>query len=606
MANVWTAATGPYPLGTVIQVAGLVYENLANAWAPSVITPFSEGTLVLNEADGLNYAVSGATWIPAAKDRASYVYPNGQEAAAIWFHDHMLGATRLNVYAGIAGGYVLIDPAMPLAPGLHPLGLNDTVLGTNPLTDPTLLTVPLIIQDRMFDTNGQLYFPNVGINPEHPFWVPEFVGDTIAVNGKVWPFMAVQPKRYRFIFLNGSNARSYELYLPKGPSLAVIGTDQGYLQTPQIINPNAKAGNKLTMMPGERYEVIIDFGLFAGKNFILTNTARTPWVGGAPVQGTTTGRIMQFRVAPAPVPAVADNTYNPLPGSQIRPPMNRLTVELGTTPAPGVTIHKTRRLTVNEVIAAGGPLEVLVNNTLYDGSKPRAPFTDPITGQNDFKAITSLWNTSYYSELPIEGETELWEILNLTADAHPMHPHLVGFQVLNRQALDVKGYLAAYNATYVANGLPLDGYGPPFNYNNSGSINPLCSPTAPGPYSGAGDPYAGPNPLCVLGGNPDPAATLSLIGLPVPPSPQEVGWKDTVQALPGMVTRILVRFAKPELPVATLPSAATAGYDFSPNHGHGYVWHCHIVDHEDNEMMRPFSVTENLAKAHPYVMGLDY
>ena len=65
----------------------------------------------------------------------------------------------------------------------------------------------------MFDTNGQLFFPNVGINPEHPFWVPEFVGDTIVVNGKAWPFMNVEPRRYKFLFLNGSNARAYELYL---------------------------------------------------------------------------------------------------------------------------------------------------------------------------------------------------------------------------------------------------------------------------------------------------------------------------------------------------------------------------------------------------------
>ncbi len=243
--------------------------------------------------------------------------------------------------------------------------------------------------------------------------------------------------------------------------------------------------------------------------------------------------------------------------------MNRLTTLLGTTPAAGVTIHKTRRLTVNEVIGAGGPLEVLVNNTLYDGSKPRAPFTDPVTGQNDFTRDHLASGTpAYYSELPYEGETELWEIINLTADAHPMHPHLVGFQVLNRQALDVKGYLAAYNATYAAVGLPLDGYGPPFNYNNSG--NSACSPTAPGPYR-AGAPYAGPNPACVLGGNPDPAATLSLIGLPVPPAPQEVGWKDTVQALPGMVTRILVRFAAdPNCPSTTLHLGCHGRVRFQP------------------------------------------
>ena len=132
----------------------------------------------------------------APKNYAIYRYPNSQAGAPIWFHDHVLGATRLNVYAGLAGGYLITDPP------------ND------PANLPPL--IPLVIQDRMFDTNGQLYFP-AGIpfisNPEHPFWVPEFVGDTIVVNGKTWPFLNVEPKRYTFLFLNGSNARAYEMFL---------------------------------------------------------------------------------------------------------------------------------------------------------------------------------------------------------------------------------------------------------------------------------------------------------------------------------------------------------------------------------------------------------
>jgi FtsP/CotA-like multicopper oxidase with cupredoxin domain len=534
----------------------------------------------------------------AAAGKAVYVYPNGQEAAPIWFHDHMLGATRLNVYAGIAGGYVVTEPPSTYAPGLHPLGLSDTVTGA--LSE---LTVPLIIQDRMFDTTGQLFFPNVGINPEHPFWVPEFVGDVIVVNGKAWPFFNVQPKRYRFIFLNGSNARAYELFLLskttglKGPSLWVIGNDQGLLDTPQEVNPNLKPNDKLTMMPGERYEVIIDFSTVAGQVIEMQNTARTPYMAGAPVNGNTTGRIMRFIVAPPPVVPVADNTFNPavLPAPKIRAtPMVRLTDPVTGTPAIAdpitgapVTIHKTRRLTLNEVIGAGGPLEILVNNTLYDGSKPRTPY-------NDFTLIPTQWNNTYYSELPHEGETELWEIVNLTADAHPMHPHLVALQVLNRQGIDVKGYTTAYNLAFPGGGLDpvtslpyppgvyMPGYGPPGDYN--------C---------GTGAPGRGVLSTCVLGGNPDPAAVLALIGLPLAPAPQEIGWKDTVQALPGMVTRVLVRFAKADLPASTVAEAA--GYDFDPNHGHGYVWHCHIVDHEDNEMMRPFSVMRNDFYPHTYV-----
>jgi FtsP/CotA-like multicopper oxidase with cupredoxin domain len=338
------------------------------------------------------------------------------------------------------------------------------------------------------------------------------------------------------------------------------------------------------MMPGERYEVIIDFSTVAGQVIEMRNTARTPYVGGAPVNGNTTGRIMRFNVAAA-TPGFVDKTFNPAAvGATVRQSsMIRLTDPVTGTVAPDVTIHKTRRLTLNEVIAAGGPLEVLVNNTLYDGSKSRAPY-------NDFTPKTTMWNTTYYSELPHEGETELWEIVNLTADAHPMHPHLVAFQVLNRQPLDVLGYTAAYNALYAATGMPIDGYGPPLDYN--------CGQGPPG--RGVLNPAT-----CVLGGNPDPAAFL--LGPSVPPMPQEIGWKDTVQALPNMVTRILVRFAKPDLPANTPANDPVAGYEFSPNGGHGYVWHCHIVDHEDNEMMRPFTVNANPnIPSRAFVQGTDY
>ncbi len=190
----------------------------------------------------------------------------------------------------------------------------------------------------MFDTNGQLFFPADSAggvlwapNPEHPYWVPEFVGDTIVVNGKSWPFMTVEPKRYTFLFINGSNARTYGMSLVDqvsknpGPPLWVIGTDGGYLDTPVKIDPVAAGNNRLVMMPGERYWVIVDFaGYQAGVigpngaaysgNWLLTNNAKTPYPAGAAPQGTTVGRIMEFRVAGAP-PAPGDTSYNPATGA---------------------------------------------------------------------------------------------------------------------------------------------------------------------------------------------------------------------------------------------------------------------------------------------------
>jgi spore coat protein A len=541
-----------------------------------------------------------------------YRYPNSQEGALIWFHDHTLGATRLNVYCGLAGAYLIADP-------------NDTLLANL----PTLF--PLVIQDRMFDTNGQLFFPSDSAggvlwttNPEHPYWVPEFVGDVIVVNGKAWPFMNVEPKRYTFLFINGSNARTYEMFLTDpvsknpGPPLWVIGTDGGYLDAPIKIDPQAAANNVLPMMSGERYWVIVDFnGYQAGVigpngaaysgNWLLKNNAKTPYPAGASPQGSTVGRIMLFRVVlPLTEP---DNSYDPASGAALRTPMVRLT---------GASVQQTRQLTLNEVMGMpqnaidpvtgvataypGGPLEILVNNTKWGGERiTGVDNTDPAMPMYTMDPIPGFTvdgtGKNYLSELPKEGETEIWEIVNLTADAHPIHLHLVQFQLLNRQNFNVNNYMAAYNAafpagydfvmkTQTAGGVFLPAYGPPLPY-------------------GGGDPLSGGK----LGGNPDVAALkkngkpLYLQGPVNPPLPQEAGWKDTVITFPGQVTRILVRWAPTDLPAGTLP--ADASFPFEPNGGHGYVWHCHIVDHEDNEMMRPDEVKPNDV-SRSYVIGTDY
>jgi spore coat protein A len=478
---------------------------------------------------------------------ATYEYPNTQEAAMIWFHDHALGITRLNVYAGLAGAYVITDPGLSLPSGLHPVGLQQ---GTDPSTVDYI--IPMVIQDRSFDVNGQFYFPNVGMNPEHPYWVPEFVGDTIVVNGKVWPFLNVEPRRYRFLFLNGSNARTYEMFLVNpvtkapGPLLWQIGTDGGYLDVPVQLN----AAQKLTMMPGERADVIIDFAGFQNQALILRNTGNTPYPKGGPPNGSTLGRILQIRVGPGPV---GDSSYDPASGVQLRPPMIRLANPATGALASGVTANKTRQLTLNEVLSpAGEPLEVLVNNTTYDGLPEGST-----TPRSDFGMLVRSGITEYPSEFPIEGQTEVWELVNMTADAHPIHLHLIQFQILNRQKFNMNKYTKAYDAAF-PNGGYMPGYGPPLNYQTGNTR--------------------------ALGGNPDIAPYLQ--GPIQPPQPNEAGWKDTVIAYPGQVTRIAARFAPTDTAVGT---AGT--FPFDPNPGNsGFVWHCHIIDHEDNEMMRPYRV----------------
>ncbi len=203
--------------------------------------------------------------------------------------------------------------------------------------------IPLVLQDRMFDTNGQLYFPNIGINSEHPFWIPEFVGDTIVVNGVTWPYLNVEPRRYRFLLINGSNARAYELFLVNpvtkamGPPIWQIGTDGGYLDAPVKIDPNVKPLDKLRILPGERAGFIIDFAGLEGQILILRNTGRTPYPKGETPQGSTLGQIMLFRVGNSSK-YTPDNSYDPASGIALRTPLIRLVDPAAGTPADGVTL----------------------------------------------------------------------------------------------------------------------------------------------------------------------------------------------------------------------------------------------------------------------------
>jgi len=468
---------------------------------------------------------------------ATYLYPNAQEAATLWFHDHALGATRLNVYAGLAAFYLLRDPAGT--------GLDTGIPATGGLPAGPY-EIEIAIQDRIFDTNGQLLFPDLGINPAvHPYWRPEFFGDTIVVNGKTWPYLNVEPRRYRFRLLNGSNARFYELRISPGSGRAAglvfwqIGTDGGLLSAPVPMSA-------LLLAPGERADVIVDFSGAAGQTLVVTNSAKAPYPNGAAADPQTVGQIMQFRVV-TPL-AGADTSLNPAtPGVTLRPSLVRLATAGAL--AAGVVPTKVRQLTLNEVMGPAGPLEVLVNNTKWDGA------LSPTAG-----GIT---------ETPRVGSTEVWEIVNLTADAHPIHLHLVQFQLVNRQPLNVTQYRKAYNALFPAvtfngvaypGGVFIPGYGPPQPYNST------------------------PKP----GGNPDVAAFLQ--GAAAAANANEVGWKDTVIVHPGEVTRLVVRWTPQNVPAG----GAGAGinlYPFDPTVGPGYVWHCHIIDHEDNEMMRPQHVT---------------
>ena len=195
---------------------------------------------------------------------------------------------------------------------------------------------------------------------------------------------------------------------------------------------------------------------------------------------------------------------------------------------------------------------------------------------------------NFISETPGEGNTEIWEIVNLTMDAHPIHTHLVQFQLLNRQTFDLEKYNTAYGAAFVKGGFQ-PGFGPPLDY---------------APSAASGGKY---------GGNPD--VTPFLNGAIMPPNANEAGWKDTVMAPPGTVTRFVVRFAPTDIAIGgTGGNSNTLHYSFLPNDNipgnpgaqFDYVWHCHIVDHEDNEMMRPDIILPKSGVLRSYKIGVDY
>jgi spore coat protein A, manganese oxidase len=380
------------------------------------------GARVPPEADG--YPES---WYVGGKS-AAYRYPNRQEATTLWYHDHAMGIERLNVYAGLFGTFLVRDE---LEASLHlPQGEFE---------------IPLMVSDRLFTADGQLYYPNSGV-PESP-WVSEVYGDVVLMNGKIAPYLEVEPRPYRFRLVNASNARFYYIALSDDSPLQQIGSDQGLL-------PQPVSKQNIVIGPAERADVVIDFGQLAGKTVLLKSQAL---------------ELMQIRVAPRTKTAVT------LPARGV-PATLRPVKRIARSAAV-----KTRTLTLNTYIDPKTHMMMMLLNGTY--------WHQPIT------------------EKPVLGSTEIWEFVNPTDDMHPIHLHLVRFQVLNRQAFDVDEYLA------------------------SGKVR--------------------------------------FSGLELPPNDNEHGWKDTVQCDSGLITRIIVPFE---------------GY---PGR---YVWHCHVLEHAANEMMRPYEV----------------
>jgi len=362
-------------------------------------------------------------WYVPGQSR-SYYYPNQQDAALLWYHDHSMGINRLNIYAGLFGLHVIRDAAedaLQLPRGKY--------------------EIPLTLCDRDLRRDGQLSYP-VSADPEHP-WVPEAFGELQLVNGKIFPFLEVEPRKYRFRILNAANGRFYRLSLSEGAQIQQIGSDQGLLPAPLAVR-------EVQLAPGERADIVVDFAQHRGAKILLNSDSFN---------------LMQLRVGAA---AVAD--------------LSELPARLRDVPRLAESSAvRTRRLTLDEQLNLVAQSQgMLLNNT---------PWHMPIT------------------EKPTLGTTEIWELVNLTDDVHPIHLHMVKFQILDRRKFDSFQYMTA--------------------------------------------------------------GTLRFVDAASAPAPNEMGWKDTARVNAKTVTRIIVPFV---------------GY------AGRFVWHCHILEHEDNEMMRPYEI----------------
>jgi spore coat protein A len=469
-----------------------IVTHLHGGQVPSDYDGTPEQWFTPNGIHGKDYRTAFAT----ESNAAIYYYPNAQDPTALWYHDHALGMTRINVYSGLSGFYILRDPADSLA-ALLPSGPYE---------------MPLIIQDRTFLRDGSMYYPSDGYYPnyepppfnytkEHPYSLGAFVGNTITVNGKVWPNMNVSQGQYRFRILDASNSRFYNISFSNGMPFTLIGSDGGYLKSPVSVT-------SMLFSPAERIDILVDFSKMApGEKAILKNNAL--WNPGGiysfPNQESTVGQIMQFTVT-----SKGGVKPQELP-SQLNP---TLTGDYPNLPTP----TRVRILTFPEDISVSPALPM---HLYLDGQRWAAPV----------------------SETPELGSTEDWIIAN-SFDTHNIHLHLVQFQLVYRQSYNLTAY---WNDWIVLNG------NPPLNHTTT-NVPSL-------------DPY--------------------LIGEPILPGPSEQGWKDTIITYSRQITVIRVRFAPQD----------GSDYPFDPTTGPGYVWHCHIMEHEDNEMMRPYIVTQGSSAA---------
>lgn len=407
------------------------------------------------------FGSKGPTWT-----KKKYHYSNNQHPGNMWYHDHAMGLTRVNLLAGLIGSYTLRHPEVEA-----PLGL--------PSGDEFDRT--LMVLDRSFNRDGTLYMNHTGNNPDiHPQWQPEYFGDAIVVNGKAWPYMSVRRRKYRFRVINASNARFFRFFFRNGLKFVVVGADSAYLEKPV-------KKSSILLAPSEIVDVVIDFSRSNTSTAILSNDAAFPYPDGdgGPINEMN-GSVMKFLISKR-----HEHGKSKVPENLIQ------------YPSPDVSsAAQTRYIAMYEYASEiDEPTHLYLNNKSYE---------EPAT------------------ETPKVGTSEVWYIINLTDDNHPLHVHLGLFRVLEQTKIEnLLEFKNCMNETNDAIKCQINKH-----------------------------------------------ATGHKVEVPQ----HEKGWKNVFKMRPKYVTKILVRFSYVH---------TDASYSFDATAEPGYVYHCHILDHEDNAMMRP-------------------
>ncbi len=499
-----------------------------DAQFPVAHVTHTHGLMVLPHMDG-----TAEEWFTGAFRGPSFVtkdytMPNDQPSTQLFYHDHVMGATRLGIYAGEVGAaYFIRDPNSPLDGSSSPLPKGQ-------------FEIPLTVFSRAFFTDGELHFPpdrgtlNAGADapPNIAYWSYNEGADVVLVNGAAWPNLDVQRRQYRFRLLAAGNTQLWDFQFVNNATHAVvpftiIGSDGGYLPAPQIVT-------HVQLGITERADILVDFSQFAAGTQIMMNNL---FVGNA--DSPTLGQVMRFTVQNSTAlhpPPLSPSLFPPRP-----------------------------------VLTANAPTRFKVLRVFDDLRPDGSTCSDPALVNCNQRSIDGLEFTTPATEYPLVGSTEEWDIIH-TADPnfddqdknfHQIHIHLLEFQVLNRQPFNADAYRARWHV--------LNGH------------MPVSRPIVLDPT-----PY--------------------LTGPVEAPAPYETGWKDTVQAFPSMINRIIVRWAPQETPAGGVqPGQNLFSIDPTsfpdPVTGPGYVWHCHIVGHEDHDMMRPFAVVNSWRPGKSYQAG---